>query len=222
MEKSTKILIGIGILGIIGYYLYKLNTTNNKNTTSNIIKPIVVTNDVIPMQNVIVPQVPIVAPIIPNSIIHPTTKKLITTNTNTNTISQNIGSIVNNSSQVNTGGSAGGSFDIGTTKDTTLENTNSSLGSLTTAGQDYTNNPNPTGYVDNQYPETIVVLPQAQPEITQNDISNPSTPDSLPSDVPNWALNSPDPILDSAVVEGGGDNSNYNETIHGLGGTPSS
>ena len=69
------------------------------------------------------------------------------------------------------------------------------------AGKDYTNIANPTGYVDpNYYPETIVFYPQAEGEYTTtNDIQAPSTPDYLSPDVPSWALNGPDPVLDSAV-----------------------
>ena len=45
-------------------------------------------------------------------------------------------------------GLSGGSFDMKTTRDTTLENIGSSLDSLTTMGKDYTNILNPTGYQD--------------------------------------------------------------------------
>lgn len=56
-------------------------------------------------------------------------------------------------------GAAGGSFDMATTKDTTLENSNASLGTLTTAGHYWGPDSNPTGYVDMRYPPTIILDP---------------------------------------------------------------
>jgi hypothetical protein len=92
-------------------------------------------------------------------------------------------------------------------KDTTLENQAAGLGSLTTAGKDYTNIDNPTGYVDlNAYPDTIVILPQAEGEYTTiPNIEAPSTPDTLPTDIPSWAQQGPDPVLDSANVNNSND-----------------
>jgi hypothetical protein len=233
MEKSTRnILIGAGILGLIGYYLYKSKKTTTTTSTpitdkvavqdvtpTAVVTPVVVhTPEVVvvpdvqqnvPIATPIVPQAPInVTPIVvANPIIHPVTGKLVPPISIGGTPQTNPKQPSSSSELLSSPGIS--------MKDTTLEDQNAGLGSLTTAGKDYTNIDNPTGYVDpNAYPDTIVILPQAEGEYTSiPNIEAPSTPDTLPTDIPSWAQQGPDPVLDSANID------NYDYYYSGFGDT---
>jgi hypothetical protein len=206
MEKSTKILIGAGILGLLGYYLYKNKSTKSTNpvstTSKESVAPVPVVTPVtpaapaapvepVPVDTPIVPEVPVVMPepVVVNPIIHPVTGKLVPPTPvseptapivipdlppiviDYSNLNPNIGSSLVNTNVVSTdpyancktqkewdtikmkggivpadkcvifegsiSGQTGGSFDMKTTKDTTLENSNASLNDLMRMGQDY-------------------------------------------------------------------------------------
>ena len=222
MEKDNKILIGLAsVLGAIGiYFYYKKN--QNLNTASG-------TDSVLKSASVSTKSTKTTTSSIFDKVFSVGTK--IAQNTQNKASSGKITSkepVSSTSYELQSGPGI-------SMKDTTLENQSASLGSLTTAGKDYTNIANPTGYVDpNYYPETIVFYPQAEGEYTTtNDIQAPSTPDYLSPDVPSWALNGPDPVLDSAVynwddyygfgdVGGGNIHRGDASDPYGLGGVPSS
>jgi hypothetical protein len=221
MDKNTKIYVALGSLGLIGIYLYL-----KKSQTS----AVSVTNDsVLKSASVNSVKKTTTATTIFDKIFNVgTAVAKSTSNSNpTNTIKTSAG----------TGSGSYTPISIGVTpqtnpkqpsstsellsspgismKDTTLEDQNAGLGSLTTAGKDYTNIDNPTGYVDpNAYPDTIVILPQAEGEYTSiPNIEAPSTPDTLPTDIPSWAQQGPDPVLDSANID------NYDYYYSGFGDT---
>jgi hypothetical protein len=221
MAKTTNILIGVGVIGLIGYYLYKnkssvkivSNTPSSKKIVTEEVVPVIPSTpanpstpvipvisetpiapvDLIPVNTPIVPVVPAVMPEpkVNNPIIHPKTGKLVPPTPaapetpapiviadmppiiiDYSNIDPNIGSSLVNTNVVSTdpyancktqkewdtikikggfvpndkcvifegsiSGQTGGSFDMKTTKDTTLESSNASLNDLMTQGQDYT------------------------------------------------------------------------------------
>lgn len=138
MEKSKKILIGAGVLAFLGYFLYKKYTTKTISSTTSVVS----SNSTTPLEVVTTPSNnPVVTPVI-------TTTKAPTNKVVNPIIDPNSGKLVPPTSTTNPAdsGLAGGSFDY-STKGSTLENSNSTLGDLASMGQDYTNNQNPTGYV---------------------------------------------------------------------------
>jgi hypothetical protein len=203
MEKSTKIIIGLGILGLLGYLIFKkksspknITTVKKVVTPKKSITPIEpVPSEPLPINTPIVPSVPVIEPepIVENPIIHPKTGKIVPPITKKpeipenpislpdlppividySNLNPNIGSSLVNTNVVNTdpyancktqkewdtikmkggyvpnnpciifegtsSGQTGGSFDMKTTKDTTLENVNATLNDLMKQGKDYTN-----------------------------------------------------------------------------------
>lgn len=88
MANSNKILLGVGIFGLIGYYLFKNKSTANtpntpkpKNTTPSVkvAEPSTPSTPKIPINTPIVADVPIVAPApkVYNPIINPETGKIV-------------------------------------------------------------------------------------------------------------------------------------------------
>ena len=137
MNNSTKIIIGAGILGV-GYYFFKkyskLPSSNSGTSTTN--TTITNTTNTTSSTTLSTPK---------------TSSSIIVTTPKVNPIiDPKSGKLVNSyiTDNPTDNGLSGGSFDMKTTRDTTLENIGSSLDSLTTMGKDYTNILNPTGYQD--------------------------------------------------------------------------
>jgi len=175
MEKSTrnKLLVGAGIVALIGFYLYKKKASTTT-TTSSATNKIKTSSTSLPSTNVTKPTSTSIFDTIfnagtkvastlqnntPSVVTTPTTPIFVAPTTPIFVASPSSGTStpIQSSQGTGTPGSAGGSFDMATTKDSTLENSNASLGTLTTAGHYWGPDSNPTGYVDMRYPPTIIL-----------------------------------------------------------------